>query len=221
MADQQATDFEIGWLAGIADGEGYIGFSVTYAKSNAKEPRGPLVNVKPEFRIINTDPAIIDKAVEIMRIIGVNPYRRTQKPLPNRRVPHECSCKHMVGVEKILLAIHENLTGNKQERSAIILEFIAMRRENPGIPNPVYAGGVRGRHGPRTIRPYTEQEMALIEACRALQCAGASETIRETRGKAVQDVRNYAAKAWAAHDARLSGKIESGPQGNLFGDKPT
>ena len=219
MRDQQATDFEIGWLAGIADGEGYIGFSIEYKKSGAQIARERLVHVRPEFRVTNTDPVIVDRVVTIMQILGVNAYRRTLKLQPRRKLAHECSCKHMTGVEKILRPIHEHLTGNKQERSAIILEFIALRRDNPGIPNPVYANGVRGRHGPRTIRPYTDHELALIEACRELQSAGASETIRETRGKAVTDLRNYAADAWAAHAAdRLSEKIESGPQGDLFGD---
>ncbi len=208
MGNQHATDFEIGWLAGIADGEGWIGFSIEYKQSGAKSPRGRLVKVRPEFRINNTDPVIIDRAIEILQKIGINPYRRTSKTSLRRRLIHECSCKHMVGVEKILLALHEQLTGNKQERASLILEFIQLRRENPGIENPIYADGGKGQRGPRHIRPYTEQELALVEACRALQNPGASETTRETQGKAVTDLRRYAAEAWTAYNvARQPEKI--------------
>ena len=219
MRDQQATDFEIGWLAGIVDGEGWLGLSVSSRPSAANQPVERLIFARPELRIGNTDPAIIDRAIDILRKIGINPYRRSVMPPGKRRLMHECSCKHMTGVGTVLHVIHEQLTGNKQERSSLILEFIALRQSNPGIENPVYNGGVRGRFGPRRIRPYTEQELALVEACRLLQNPGASEATRETQSKAAQELRKYTAKAWAAHDAEsLPAKIWSSPQGDLFGD---
>src|SRR5579863_6517286 len=70
MDNQQATDYELGWLAGILDGEGWIGFSITQKRSGT----GGSVFAKLEVRVNNTDKAIIDRTAEIMNKLGVNPY---------------------------------------------------------------------------------------------------------------------------------------------------
>jgi hypothetical protein len=61
-----ATEFEIGYLAGLVDGEGYI--FVRYTK--------PSDRTRPLLRIYCTSHQIISGAC---RIMGVNPYARTDK----------------------------------------------------------------------------------------------------------------------------------------------
>lgn len=195
MGNQLATEIEIGWLAGIVDGEAWLGFTLTTCQPDPvrKKPRRQFY-VRPEFRINNCDPAIIDRAVEILQKIGVNPYRRTQKTSQSRRLIHECSCKNMKAVEAILLAIGEHLTGNKKERSEILLEFIASRRATETILLAPDNGQITGQTWPRRRKPYSEEQLSLVEACRRLQNPGASETTRETRAKAITPVFEQAAR---------------------------
>src|ERR1035437_9073884 len=67
MANQQGTlavtDFEVGWLAGIIDGEGTIAFSVYPLRHNGKILQD--VRVKPQIIVTNTDKCLIEKVADI------------------------------------------------------------------------------------------------------------------------------------------------------------
>jgi hypothetical protein len=204
MDNPQATDFELGWFAGIVDGEGWLGMTIYTPVEKRLAGTGQKRKVKVELKITNCDEAIILKTAHIMRKMGVNPYLRTQGSLgPGRRLVHECATKHMTTVERILIQIREHLIGIKRERAEIILRFIELRRANEGSPNPAYGenGDRPGKHGMRTIFPYTEEELALVERCRELQSRGASETTREDRDKAVKALRSDYARQRSEMDA--------------------
>jgi len=199
MDNQQATDIEIGWLAGIIDGEGWLGMTVFNPQPERLRGMGQKRKVKLECKVTNCDQEIILKTAAIFQKIGINPYLRTINSLgPGRRLVHEVATKHMVTIEKLLNVVGEHLIGNKRERAQIMLKFIALRRANPGAENPAYAGGVKGRHGTRTLYPYTEEELDLVEACRELQSRGASETTREDRDSAVRVLRSDYARRQSA-----------------------
>ncbi len=187
MGNQQATDAELGWLAGIIDGEGWLGMSVETEHWYRVDKHTRQHSVKVEIKVTNCDPAIVYRTAEILLKLGVNPYIRQQGGTlkPNHAQPYEVSIKRMAPVQHVLTAVRPNLVGTKAKRADIIQEFILLRQSNPGVPNPAYADGQKGRRGPRTIRPYTSQEIALVEQCRALQSRkGASETTRAT-GEAI------------------------------------
>lgn len=181
MGNQQETH-ELGWLAGIIDGEGWIGFTLPANAQGVMVQNRQGATVKVEIKINNTDPGIIEKAAEVFQKLGVNPYIRGNEPSGGqRKFFYEISTKHMASVEKILVPILPYLTGIKKERAKLMLRFIELRRIAPGVFNPAYANDAKGRHGPRTLRPYTTEEINLIEACRKLQLRGSSETTRETQ----------------------------------------
>ena len=187
MGNQQATDAELGWLAGIIDGEGWLGMSVETEHWYRVDKNTRQHSVKVEIKVTNCDPAIVYRTAEILLKLGINPYIRKQGVAlkPNHAQPYEVSIKRMAPVQLALTAIRPHLTGTKAERADIIQSFILLRQHNPGVPNPSYADGQKGRRGPRTIRPYTAQEIALVERCRALQSRkGAPETTRAT-GEAI------------------------------------
>lgn len=184
MDNQQETAFELGWLAGIVDGEGWLGMSVSHQYRGPDTDRMPFF-VKVELKITNCDEAIIEKSDRILRTLDVNPYRRTQRLGATRRPVHECAIKSMTSMEKVLPPLLPHLTGIKRQRADIILEFCTRRRANLGIERPGF--DLRsGQRGPRTIRPYTDEELSLIDACRELQMRGASETTRETRTRTLK-----------------------------------
>jgi hypothetical protein len=120
MGNQQATEAEIGWLAGIVDGEGHIGLS----KQNTKKCR----NVRPDMQIVNTDPDLIKKVVEVLRKVGVNPYVRERthdrKTWANNLI---VTVGRFAGMDRVFLAIRPHLTGAKAAKAELIHELIKRR----------------------------------------------------------------------------------------------
>lgn len=184
MDNQQATEYELGWIAGIVDGEGWLGFTVF---TDPRRING--TQVKCELRIVNTDPEIIAKSEKIFRKMGINPYLRIRMQNGINRPIHECATKNMTNLMKILPTIEPYLVGNKKHRARLIMEFINLRKKNDGLDNPNYTG-----MGQRKIFPYTERELSLVEQCRALQATGASETTREKRDAVMQKLKQQNSK---------------------------
>lgn len=197
MDNPQATDAELGWLAGIIDGEGWLGMSIETEHWYRIGQNTRQKSIKVEIKVTNCDPEIVVKTAQIMQKLGVNPYIRQPKVelKANHKIHYEASTKRMAPVQRILQAIRPYLVGSKAERADLILRFIELRQANPGVPNPAYADGATGRKGPRTIRPYTAEELDLVEQCRALQSRkGASETTRATGAAMLEQMRNRIAK---------------------------
>lgn len=204
MANQQATLVELGWLAGIIDGEGWLGVSVNPERFAREGMNTRPSTVKVEIKITNCDPEIVYRAATILQMLDVNPYIRAQNVelKPNHKLPFEVAIKSMISVQRVLVALRDYLTGTKQERADIILRFIALRQGNLGMENPAYTAG-QGRRGPRTIRPYTEEELALVTQCRALQSRkGASETLRATGEATLLQMKERIAALREQRDAR-------------------
>lgn len=191
--NQQATREEIGWLAGIIDGEGYMGFNVTNDRRRSRAS----VLITPCLHISNTDEAIILKAQAIMRKLGVNPYIRATKANSKiRKDQYRLQTKHMAKMKVILGAVRDHLTGNKQQRADLILEFIQLRQSTPWIwVRPDNRTGQAG-----ALKPYSEREWQLYEACRAIQTRGASETIRRAQRKT--------SEIWKLMESRQLGSCE-------------
>lgn len=198
MDNPQATLAELGWLAGIIDGEGWLGLSLESEHWIRRTENTRQMAIKVEIKVTNCDPEVIVKTAQILQKLGVNAYIRqpTVKNLrANHKVHYEVATKRMTTVQKVLLAVRPYLVGSKAERADILLRFIELRQTNPGAPNPAYAGGASGRHGPRTIRPYTTEELDLVERCRALQSRkGASETTRANGDALLQQMKSRIAR---------------------------
>ncbi len=182
MANQQVTDIDLGWLAGIIDGEGWVGAILETEHWYREGMNTRQKSIKVEINVVNCDPAIVERAATIIRELGVNPYmRHSNRNQETKRPVYTVAVKRMAGVQRLLVVLRDHLTGSKQRRADLLLRFIHLRQTNPGTPNPAYANGARGRHGPGTIRPYTVEELELIEQCRALQDrSGTSEATRAT-----------------------------------------
>uniref|UniRef100_A0A6M3J672 Putative homing endonuclease n=1 Tax=viral metagenome TaxID=1070528 RepID=A0A6M3J672_9ZZZZ len=192
MDNPQATDGELGWLAGIIDGDGWVGVCVETEHWYRTGHNTRQKSIRTEVRITNTDMGIIDHAAEIMRKIGINPYIRQQGKTKNGTKVYDVSTKRMKSVAILLRPLVSHLAGTKRERAQLVLDFIESRKANPGVPNPAYAnaGEEPGRKGPRTIRPYNEEELDIVERCIDLQTRkGASETTREARKRDLQKMR--------------------------------
>ncbi len=120
MGNQQATDLEIGWLAGIFDGEGYIAFT----RQNTKKTR----SVRVEVQMVNCDPDVIIKTVGILNKIGINPYIRERKYKGTRWQ----NCFHVAlmkfsDTKKFLDIVGPYLIGEKRVKADLMLKLVNSR----------------------------------------------------------------------------------------------
>jgi len=158
MGNQQATQAEIGWLAGIIDGEGHIGISMQNRKVSK--------SVTLDLQIVNTDFELIDKVVDIMRKLGVNPYIRERvhnraRWSTNRIV----SLRKFAHIKRVLDSVGVHLTGLKREKSKLMLALIESRMTKTKADR------------------YDERESAIVDEFRSrfIGKCGASTTAREAR----------------------------------------
>ena len=163
MGNQQAsaTEAELGWLAGIIDGEGYIGLQIEW-KTKRNQDR-----IAPQIHISNCDEVIILRARDILRKIGINPYiRATKANSVIKRDQYRLQMKRYSVILKLLNIITPYLTGEKKERAELVREFCEVRLATP-------------REG--ILKPHTARELEIYDICKPKQKRGASETERQAR----------------------------------------
>lgn len=122
IGNQQASDIEIGWLAGIIDGEGYIGFS----RQNSKKVH----SVRTDIQIVNCDPDVILKTKRILNMIGVNPYireRRHGKKEETYSRNFILSMAKFADLKKVIDTVGHLLTGEKKIRAKLVIDLINSR----------------------------------------------------------------------------------------------
>lgn len=141
MGNQQETltQAEIGWLAGIIEGEGSI--TMNARKKQWKGWNG--FGVDMQIYAVNTDAGIIEKSVSILRKMGVEPHILETKTVP---IPHKrkdgtyCSEKTIMYVNvnrmrdilTVINAIIDHMAGEKKSRASLIRQFIIRRIERKG-----------------------------------------------------------------------------------------
>lgn len=144
MGNQQGTlavtDFEIGWLAGIVDGEGTVAFSVY-----PRQERGKIlqeVRVKPQVIITNTDKALVERAADIFKRcqVGTHIEHRIQhgrgfattKSYRPLFVANACGFKRT----KAALELLTPYLVSKQHKANLVLRYIAQREQKLSIQWP-------------------------------------------------------------------------------------
>jgi len=164
LGNQQATLEELAWLAGIIDGEGYIGIQLERIRKHSVVRRATV-----GLQISNTDEDIALKAVFIIKKIGANPYLKIDKTAlkkTTKKIVYVVVIHRMAVLLKVLKPVLPYLTGNKKMRAELIIEFCESRLKN----------FICGSH---TKNFYTDRELQIIDGCLPLQKRGASEAIRK------------------------------------------
>jgi hypothetical protein len=120
------TEEEIGWLAGLIDGEGSIIMSNRHKKIGKWEGKG----VEVQVTMGNTDGGIVKKYIDLLRKIGINPY--VVERMPNQhghliRPIVYATISRMEHIKKLLEILEPNLAGEKKHRAKIMIEFVTKR----------------------------------------------------------------------------------------------
>jgi hypothetical protein len=126
------TDIEIGWLAGIIDGEGTIAFSPFYRQLIGGGVANDL-RVKPQLIVTNTDKALIERVADILGRchVGVHVQTRTQRGqnflATSKYQPlHTATSVGFRRVKKALEVIGPHLV-SKKRKADLVLRYIVQR----------------------------------------------------------------------------------------------
>lgn len=157
MDYQQATQWELGWLAGMLDGDGHVG--IRYNRVGTRSPkRYFLTNI--EFT--NTDKSIIEKVFDICLKLGTRMHIKLNKELKGkshrRKLLFVARTHRMTGVEPILRALLPYLVGEKKQRAELVLRFIELRKQQHQIT----------KKGTGAIIPYTSEEVEIVFSVKKL-----------------------------------------------------
>ena len=108
------TQFELGWLAGIIDGEG----SILIVK------RGP--TYVPEVKMTNTSKVLIDSYCDILDRLDISYHCYGKHKAGNRKYQWTVAVSGRPRVNKCLLAI-QDLVIAKRRQAEKVLEWIELR----------------------------------------------------------------------------------------------
>lgn len=122
---QETLDFDIGWLVGVWESEGWFSLRACYLDGER------LQRYRPECGVTNTDPEVLDNIERILKRLGL-PYWRTkwqevkgQKSRSMIRVDGMQRCKRLM--DRLAPFFQ-----SKRDRAKIVKDFIDYRLSLPG-----------------------------------------------------------------------------------------
>lgn len=145
IGDQQEipTEGELGWFAGVLEGEGSITMNVRH--KSWKGWTG--IGVDLGLIICNKDAGIIRKCDEILRKLGASPHLCEGKSAPitatlkdgtvktyhNPETPVlQLQLSRMGSIKLVLSAIEPFMAGNKKHRARLVIDFVTRRLNRKG-----------------------------------------------------------------------------------------
>lgn len=142
MGNPQGTisDTDLGWLAGMIDGEGSIAFSV-YARD---ESRPEWIRVKPQVLVTGTEKPVIERVVDLMRQIGVGAHFQTRGQRDPRgfnvgasryKPLHVATAAGFKRTSALLRVITPHLVSMKRQKAEMVLEYIDGRLAKVALDN--------------------------------------------------------------------------------------
>ena len=134
----QATEAELGWFAGMLEGEGCI----TFFKQRRRNGKFDIIT---GAQITNTDINIINKLVEILNKCNLSWYVRNKKVYSkNHSQCYYVETRQQEMLKKSLYLFIPYMYGNKKSKASLVLDFLIKR------------------NGKKGNRPYTEDELINI-----------------------------------------------------------
>lgn len=151
LANQQVTQFELGWLLGFIEGEGSVGL---YWNQTRKQ-------IYPVVVLVNTEHSLIEEASRILHLIGVGNYVKGHTMTGKKAHWKKRYDIYISGIKRCnaliekLLPVWTTETA-KRSKAGLVSEFCRSRLSNPT---------------PQCGR-YTLREHELIDLFRANQTWG-------------------------------------------------
>lgn len=156
MDNPHILESELGYLAGIIDGEG----TITLERSGKRRLCG-VMGLVPKVVVANSNEAIVNYVIMLFKKIGITPYIKTQiaGKYGRHKKMYWIIFHGLTRTTKALTILLPYLVG-KLAQAQLVLEFNAYRGD------PIKAKG----------RPYGPIELGILQKIRALNFRGMSET---------------------------------------------
>ena len=170
---KDVLETDISWLAGIVEGEGWIGIMNNKARRHRQFKVG----------IANTDPFMLRKISEIIHSLGINFYWGLAKPKMTRvsgsRVKYQMTLEISGNrnVRKFLKIIFPYLHSSKREISVLMIEYLDWRATLP-------------EKGPLPMPWLEEKQLALKERLSLIRKRQYSLQRLPRRGSEPLDISN-------------------------------
>ncbi len=150
MGNPQVTDAEIGWLAGMIDGEG----SIAIQRCHHNTPSGRKGYYSPRCQVVNTDPALIATVVDLLTRFEVRFYITTNGSSDRRKELFTIRVDGMEDIARLLAVVTPHLRGEKYARARLLMQYVTARMR--------HGKNVKGNKFLSV--PYTSEESAMAEA---------------------------------------------------------
>lgn len=138
-----ATEAELGWFAGLLEGEGCI----TFFKQPRKNGKFDIIT---GIQVTNTDINIINKLVDILNKTDLSWFLRNKKVYSkNHSECYYLECRQHTMLKRSLELLIPYMYGNKKAKANLVLDFLNKRIER---------SVEKGKHN----TPYSEDEVSLI-----------------------------------------------------------
>lgn len=116
MGNQQVTDFDIGWLVGILDGEG------CFCLAKTKENKGYQISIK----FVNTNLFIIDELVRILKALNIPYFVYDAIRADNQQPAKRVEVNGLTDVKKFIDFFYSYLLC-KKDQAFLMREYIDLR----------------------------------------------------------------------------------------------
>lgn len=149
MGNPQPNLLEIGWLAGIIDGEG----TITVCKTHRKNPNANLL-FSPRVQVINTNADIIQKVCEILDVHNISfSIQEVQGHLGSKQI-WRVILTRMSEIAKLMNLIKSCLVG-KRSQAELMSRFVDSRLRK-------YNGSKMGAGLTNKDKMYTDDEIRYL-----------------------------------------------------------
>jgi len=132
VRNSRLSDLQVGYLAGIMDGEGTITFVYHKSKTDVNVIHSPVVFV---CAVANSNPLIIESVTSLLRALGIRHKVFTPKKEWNKKAKKRPYAVHVQGMDSAkayLKVIGEYLSG-KKEQATLTLEYLERRKEGQRV----------------------------------------------------------------------------------------
>lgn len=135
------TDLELGWLAGMIDGEGTVAFSVYWRKTETWTNE---VRVKPQIIVSGTDKTMLERVADIIGRLGVGVHFQSRQQLiayksslardtTKYRPLHVVTVAGYKRTMKLLSIIGPHLVSAKGEKGRMMHRYMTRRLEKTAV----------------------------------------------------------------------------------------
>lgn len=144
IPSEGVSHFNIGWLAGIFDGEGTVRL---YISKNHDRRRGKHIirdNTVYRLQIVNTDIAILTKVLDILTRLDILAYvyqKSASKKAREGSFKFSKPCFDIIisqrrSIEKLTRLIYPHLAGDKKDKCLKLMKYFNIHPFNAGRKTP-------------------------------------------------------------------------------------